>query len=184
MAPGRIHDPTGKPLTARRFDRQEARAALERGLANAPARVADGFARAVRRSPDGRLERLLRTPVRRAVLGGIFSQMPRYFDRAGAKGVDATVRWRITGRADGRADVWDVTIHDARCRVRRGESQAEPRVTITTEAAEFVRLATGNSDPMKAYFSGRIQLGGDIMFAARLQSLFRIPAHQKVQDQP
>jgi predicted lipid carrier protein YhbT len=171
-------------LTARRFDRHQAREALQRGLANAPARVADGFASAVRRSPDGRLERLLRTPVRYAVLGGIFSQMPRYFDRDGAMGVDATVRWRITGRADGSADVWDVTIHEARCRVRRGESEAEPRVTITADAAEFVRLATGNSDPMTAYFSGRIQLGGDIMLAARLQTLFRVPGHQTVQREP
>jgi putative sterol carrier protein len=48
-------------------------------------------------------------------------------------------------------------------------------VTITAEAAEFVRLATGNSDPMNAYFRGRIQLAGDIMFAAKLQSLFRVP---------
>jgi putative sterol carrier protein len=48
-------------------------------------------------------------------------------------------------------------------------------VTITAEAAELVRLATGNSDPMKAYFRGRIQLAGDIMFAAKLQTLFRVP---------
>ena len=110
--------------------------------------------------------------------------MPRYFDRDGAKGVDATVRWRITGRAGGGADVWDVTIADGRCRVRRGESEAEPRVTITAGAAEFVRLATGNSDPMKAYFNGHIQLGGDVMLAARLQTLFRVPGRQELQRKP
>jgi predicted lipid carrier protein YhbT len=118
---------------------------------------------------------VLRTPVRHAVLGGIFLQMPRYFDARAAKGLDATARWRITGRADGGADVWDVTIRDGRCRVRRGEFAAQPRVTVTADAAEFVRLATGNSEPMNAYFRGRIQLAGDIMFAAKLQTLFRIP---------
>jgi putative sterol carrier protein len=43
------------------------------------------------------------------------------------------------------------------------------------DAVEFVKLATGNSDPMNAYFSGRVALAGDIMLAAKLQSLFRIP---------
>jgi predicted lipid carrier protein YhbT len=165
-------------VTSRRFDRHQARSELERRLANAPARIADGFARAVRRSPDGRLEQVLGTPLRQAVLGGIFSQMPRYFDRKDAGDLNATIRWRITGRADGNADVWEVTIADGRCRARRGESDAKPRVTITAEAAEFVRLATANSDPISAYFGGRIQLEGDIMLAAKLQTLFRIPGHQ------
>ena len=165
-------------MTARGFDQQQVRAAVERGLASASARVAEGFAQAVRRSPDDRLERLLRTPARYAVLGGIFSQMPRYFDSRSADGLDATVRWRITGRSDDRADVWDVKISDGRCRVRRGESEPNPRLTITADAAECVRLATGNSDPMQAYFGGRIQLGGDIMLAARLQTLFRVPGRQ------
>ena len=165
-------------MNSRGFDLQQVRAALGRSVETAPAKLADGFARAIKRSPDQRLERVLRTPVRHAVLGAIFLQMPRYFDRAGAEGVNATVRWKITGRSDGVADVWDVTIADGRCRVRRGESTPEPRVTITAEAAEFVRLATGNSDPMNAYFKGQIKLAGDIMLAARLQSLFRVPGRQ------
>ena len=140
--------------------------------------MAEGFAEVLRRSPDDWLEGVLRTPVRQAVLAAIFFQMPRYVDRTAAKGVDATVRWRITGRGDAGADVWETTIEDGRCRVRRGESSAQPRVTITAEAAEFVRLATGNSDPMRAYFSGRIKLGGDIMFATKLQTLFRVPGSE------
>lgn len=160
------------------FDHRQARAAVERALAAAPARVAEGFAEAVRRSPDDRLEGVLRTPVRQAVLAAIFLQMPRYVDRNAAKGIDATMRWRITGRGDGGADVWEVTIADGRCRVRRGEWSVQPRVTITAEAAEFVRLATGNSDPMRAYFRGRIKLAGDIMFAAKLQTLFRVPGNE------
>ncbi len=162
-------------MNARRFDYQRVRGVLQQKLAEAPARFASGFAEAVRRSPDGQLERVLRTPLRHAVLGGIFLQMPRYFDRGAAQALDATARWRITGRSDGGADVWEVTIRDGRCRVRRGEFAAQPRVTVTAEAAEFVRLATGNSDPMNAYFRGRIQLAGDIVFAAKLQSLFRVP---------
>ena len=171
-------------MTARRFDRQQARAALERGIRDVPARLADEAARVVGRSLDEHLERILRTPIRQVVLNAIFSQMPRYLNRDAAADVDATVRWRITGRADGGADVWDLAITNGRCRVRRGESDSEPRVTITAQAAEFVRLAAGNSEPMNAYFQGRIQVGGDIMFAAKLQTLFRLPGRQPLSDKP
>lgn len=137
--------------------------------------LADGFARLIRRAPDARLEQILRTPVRRPLLEGIFRQMPRHLDPAAAADLDATIRWRITHSARDAVDTYDLSIGDGRCSARRGESDEEPRVTITLDGAEFVKLATGNSDPMKAYFGGRISLAGDIMIAAKLQALFRIP---------
>ena len=69
-----------------------------------------------------------------------------------------------------------------RCRARRGEGARDPQLTITLDAAEFVRLATGNSDPMNAYFSGRVALAGDVMLAAKLQSLFRIPGRAQARQ--
>jgi alkyl sulfatase BDS1-like metallo-beta-lactamase superfamily hydrolase len=149
--------------------------ALGKRLARAPAQVADGFARAVRRAPEGSLEQVLRTPVRRAVLEAIFWQMPQHFDRGAASGMDATIRWRITRPPAGGADTYELRIADGRCRARRGQGNRDPQLTITLDAAEFVKLATGNSDPMNAYFSGRVALAGDIMLGAKLQSLFRIP---------
>lgn len=138
--------------------------------------VAEGFARMVRSTRNGHLERALAGPVRRVVLDAIFRQMPRHFDGTAAGNLDAVIRWCI-GRGGGSdaPDVYELEIRDGRCRAWRGENGREPRVTITLQAAEFVRLATGNSDPMKAYFTGRVALGGDIMLAAKLQSLFRIP---------
>ena len=118
----------------------------------------------------------MRTPARRVVLEGIFRQMPQHFDRRRAAGVDATIRWCVTGRPDGGADTYELRIADGTCRVRHGANGADARLTITLDGAEFVKLATGNSDPMQAYFSRRITLAGDVMLAAKLQSLFRIPA--------
>jgi hypothetical protein len=34
---------------------------------------------------------------------------------------------------------------------------------------------SGNLDPMQAYFKGRIQLAGDIMVAAKMAQMFRMP---------
>jgi putative sterol carrier protein len=156
------------------FDPERARAAVRRGLRGAPVQLADSFARIVRNAPQERIEQVMATPARRVVVAGIFWQLPQHVSRRQAAGTDATIRWEITGPA-GAVDVFDLQIADGRCRVHRGGSEAEPRVTITLDGAEFLRLATGNADPMQDYFSGKIKLKGDIMLAAKLQSLFRVP---------
>jgi putative sterol carrier protein len=158
------------------MDPQDARKALKRLLATAPDELADRFARVVRGAPDERITQFMSTPARRLVLEGIFRQMPQHFDPKQAAGLDATIRWCVTGRPDGGDDTYELRIADGRCRVTHRTNGVEPRLTITLDGAEFVKLATGNSDPMQAYFSRRIQLAGDIMLAAKLQTLFRIPA--------
>jgi putative sterol carrier protein len=159
------------------FDSERARAALRRLAADTPGELADGFSRLVRNSPPERIERVMRTPVRRAVLEGIFWQMPQRLDATRAAGIDATIRWRITGRADGGTDTYELQIKDGRSRVKRGAG-GDPRLTITLDGTEFVKLATGNSDPMQAYFKRRVTLAGDIMLAAKLGTLFRLPARR------
>ena len=150
-------------------------ATIRRTVSAAPAQVADGFVRAVRNSPSERLDRLMHTPVRRVVLEAIFWQMPRYLDRKPAARINTSIRWHITGRSDGNTDVYHLVLADGRCRVIRGSEGPDPLVTITLEAAEFLRLAAGSSDPLQAYFSGRVKLAGNIMVEAKMTSLFRIP---------
>jgi putative sterol carrier protein len=140
----------------------------------APRQLTDGLARVMRGVPDSRLEQALRTPLRRVALDAIFWQMPQRLDSRRATGVEATVRWRVTGRSDGEADVYDLVIADGQGRISRSGRHV-PRLTITLGAAELVRLASGTLDPMQAYFKRRIQLSGDIMLAAKLTGLFRIP---------
>jgi alkyl sulfatase BDS1-like metallo-beta-lactamase superfamily hydrolase len=117
----------------------------------------------------------MRSPARRVLLETIFWQMPRHIDPRTAKGMNCTIRWRITGRSDGEADVYDLEFTDGNCRVVRGPGDSPPKLTITVDGAEFLRLATGNSDPVKAYFTGRVALAGDVMVAAKASSLFRLP---------
>jgi putative sterol carrier protein len=159
---------------------EQARRSVSRKLSRAPAQLAEGFASVVRNAPQDRLEQILRTPARRVVLAGIFWQMPQHIDRNAVKAVDATIRWRITSDSES-TEVYELVLKDGRVRSRRGESGDDATVTLTLSAAEFVKLATGNSDPMQAYFKGRIKLAGDIMLAARLQTLFRIPGRGRSQ---
>ena len=141
----------------------------------APEAAIDRFAAAIRAMPAERLEKLMRTPARRLVLAGIFWQMPRHLDRRKAAAVSAAIRWRIGGRADGGEDVYDLVLSDGRAQVKRGGRDEPPRLTITIDGAEFLRVAVGSSNPVNAYLGGKLALRGDVMQAARLTMLFRIP---------
>jgi putative sterol carrier protein len=157
------------------FDPQNFQDQLKRRLANVPGQLADGFARVVRGAPEHRIEQVMRTPARRAILDGIFWQMPQQFDRKRAAGVSATVCWRITGQNEDQADTYWLRVADGRCQVLRSGSGLEPNVTITVDGVEFLQLVTGNSDPMQAYLKGRIAITGDVMLAAQVISLFKLP---------
>ena len=154
-------------------------ATIRRTLAGAPAQVAEGFAQAVGNAPKERLDQVMRSPARRVLLETIFWQMPRHVDQRAARTMNCTIRWRITGKGDDEADVYDLEFLDGRCRVIRGPGVAPPKLTI-------LRLATGNSDPVKAYFTGRVALAGDVMVAAKASGLFRIPgvARRAASPQP
>jgi putative sterol carrier protein len=157
------------------FDPQRALESIKQAVAEAPAQLAEGFTRVVRDAPEGRIEQLMRSPARKPILDGIFWQMPKLLDRERAKGVRSSVRWCITGRADGAVDTYQLEIDNGSAHVIHGPSGPDPGLTITVDGAEFLRLASGNSDPMKAYFKGRIEMTGDIMVAAKLAQMFKMP---------
>ncbi len=156
------------------FDRQRAMDQIKRLASDAPAHLVGGFERLVRESPPQRLEQLMRSPARRPVLDGIFWQMPRQVDTSAAKDTTTTIKWVVTGRTDGASDTYLLIIENGTARTERGET-ADARLTITLDGVEFIKLASGNSDPMQAYFTGRIQLNGDIMVAAKMAQMFRMP---------
>ncbi len=157
------------------FDPQRALDQLKKLASDAPAQIADGVGRLVRDTSPERLEQLMRSPARRAVLDGIFWQMPRQLDAEQARGVKTSILWNITGRSEDGVDRYLLTVDGGQARTTRDPEAADPRLTITMDGVEFLRLISGNSDPMSAYFKGRIQLAGDIMVAAQLAQLFRMP---------
>lgn len=157
------------------FDPQRALDQLRRLAADAPAQLAEGFGRLVRDVPPERLEQAMRSPARRALLEGIFWQMPRQMDSSQARGVTTAIQWNITGRPDDGVDTFLLVIEDGQARTIRGTRGPVPKLTITMDGVEFLRLVSGNSDAMSAYFKGRIQLAGDIMVAAQMAKMFRMP---------
>jgi putative sterol carrier protein len=156
------------------FDPDRALDKLRKLAADAPAYMADGVGRFVQNAPPERLEQLMRSPARKPALDGIFWQMPKQVNPQVAKDMTTTIRWRITGRPDKGVDVYQLEVDKGEVKTVKGES-GEPKLTVTMDAVEFLKLATGNLDPMQAYFKGRIELTGDIMVAAKLAQLFKLP---------
>ncbi len=117
----------------------------------------------------------MHSPARKPLLDGLFWQMPKQLDRRQAQGVTTSIRWSLTGRTDGGIDTYQLEVRDGWARVIRGDDGPDPRLTVTLDAVDFLRLVSGNLDPMQAYFKGQIALAGDIMVAAKLASLFRMP---------
>jgi putative sterol carrier protein len=164
------------------FDPQRALDQIKRLAADAPGQLADGFGRLVRDASPERLEQLMRSPARRALLDGIFWQMPKQLETKHATKVKTAIRWSITGRADDGVDTYLLVVENGAARTTRGTDGPAPKLTITMDGVEFLRLVSGNSDPMAAYFKGRIQLAGDIMVAAQLAQMFRTPGGSPNRD--
>jgi putative sterol carrier protein len=147
-----------------------------RGLAADTAQVdPQEFARAIAMASDEQIREGLDGPIREQALGEIFRRMEEHFDPGQARDLDAVIHWRIGDRPDGGHDEYEVAIRDGSCTVREGLA-SEPRVAFQLGAVEFLRLVTGNANGPVLFMRGKLKIEGDLMFAARVQSLFRIPS--------
>jgi putative sterol carrier protein len=141
-----------------------------------PSRVdATRIAAVVATAPDAALRRGMSGPIRGLILDEIFRRFPEYAQRSRIAGLDTAVRFKITGRADGDVDRYEVEIRNGEVRTGR-ELEVDPRATIVMDGADFLKLVTGNSNPVMAFITGKLKIRGDLGFAAQLPGLFRIPS--------
>ena len=132
------------------------------------------FARSVADTSDENLAEGMRSEYRGVVLEGIFQGMVEHFEPAKAQDVDAVIHWRIGGRADGGHDTYELAIKDGVCSYSK-EPKLDPRLTFTVDGVDFLKLVTGNASGPRMFMFGKLKIEGDLLFAARVQGLFRIP---------
>jgi putative sterol carrier protein len=123
---------------------------------------------------DEQLREALNGPQREAIIGEVFRRMEQHFKPSGAAGVDAVIHWKVTGPSDGEFDHYEVVLRDGTCAARK-DLQHEPRVTLTLDGVDFMRLVTGNAAGPMMFMSGKLKIEGDLMFSAQIQSMFTIP---------
>ena len=98
----------------------------------------------------------------------IIEAMPRAFQPEKARGLRATYQLELSGEGGG---TWVMEIADGHCQVREGRADA-PDGTLTMAASDYVALAKGELDVIRAFMSGRIKFQGDLSLAAKLPTLF------------
>jgi putative sterol carrier protein len=123
-------------------------------------------------TPQEKLAEAMNGPLRDVIVTEVFRRMPERI-RPSAAATQATLAWTIT-RPEGEPDRYVVHLESGSCRVEPGTHES-PRVALEMNAVTFLRLVTGNENPVTAFMSGLITIQGDLMFAATVPTLFDIP---------
>jgi putative sterol carrier protein len=113
---------------------------------------------------------------RKRVLDEIFKRMADHVEPGQIEGVDAVVHFRITDSPGGGDDVYEVVIKDGAVTVSEEPTAENPKVTISAAPVPFLKLVTGHQSGPVLFMTGKLKLEGDVMFASRLTSFFRIPS--------
>jgi class 3 adenylate cyclase/tetratricopeptide (TPR) repeat protein len=140
-----------------------AKAAVSTRGRNAIARIVTG-------SSDDDIQRRLDSPIAQRAL---FTAMAQGFQPRMAFGFQGAIS---IGLHNSRTPLevptwWTLTVSGKRATVRRERSDS-PAVTIETDVATFMRLFSGDLNPLSAWLSGRVAIEGDVTVGARLIELF------------
>ncbi len=130
------------------------------------------FARGIGETSDEELREAMGGPLRGQILEEIFRRMEHHYRPRGAQ--EAVIHWTITGDDEGDGDRWEVQLAGQACSAAQGH-HGEPRVALTLDGVDFLRLVTGNAIGPMLFMSGKLRIEGDLMFAAQIQSMFEIP---------
>lgn len=97
----------------------------------------------------------------------VFEKMPGRMQ--GLPGdLNAVVQFELTGEGGGN---YYLSVANGAGAVTEGAA-ANPNMTLSAAAADFLRLINGELNPMAAFMQGAIRVKGDVSLAMRLQSLF------------
>ncbi len=126
------------------------------------------------------LRSVMASGFRPVILEEIFDRMPAYVNGRKAAGVQITVGFRLTGRPDGEVDRYVLRLRDGQATVLAGEAadavgRDDRDATVTCEAQDFLRLATGHLSAVTGVLRGQLKVRGDKVAALRLNSAFDIP---------
>jgi putative sterol carrier protein len=100
----------------------------------------------------------------------LMSKMPGAFMPEKAPGLDATIQFKFTGAEPGE---WYATIKDGKVIIEKG-SHSSPRVTLVADSDDYIKIFTGELDPMKAFSEGKVTAKGDLLLLMKMQQLFKL----------
>ena len=135
---------------------------------------ADDVTAMVKAASDEQLAELMSGPQREAIIAEVFARMGEHFRAEEAGDLEAVIHWKIGGCPDGGEDHWEVDIAHGKC-TASDKPASEPRVTLKLNGPNFLKLISGNASGPVMFMTQKLKIDGDIAFAARVPSLFKIP---------
>jgi putative sterol carrier protein len=132
------------------------------------------FAQVVKATPDSTIAEVMASGDRGKILDEVFHRMPTLFraDRAGT--TQAVIHWNITGGAGGATDTYETVIENGACTVT-DQPARDPKLAMTMDPVTFLKVVSGDGNPMMMFMTGKIKAKGDLGLAAQVAKLFDIP---------
>jgi putative sterol carrier protein len=133
-------------------------------------------ATALKGAKGDHLRKVMASGFRPIVLDEIFRRLPSFVDQRKAQHLDLTIGFRLEGRADGQVDRYVVRIVDGAATVVTDAEEGSRRdATVSCEASEFLRLATGHLSAVTGVLRGQLKVRGDKAKALQLSSAIEFP---------
>jgi putative sterol carrier protein len=88
----------------------------------------------------------------------IMDSLPGRFQPRMAGNMQTTIQFNLTGADGGQ---WIMVIDAGTCSVVAGQA-VEPEATVSMAAADFVGINTGTASAVETFWSGRIQIEGQV----------------------
>ena len=104
----------------------------------------------------------------------VFARMAGLFRPEKAGSTHAVIHWRVGDRPDGGVDTYELVIADGRCTLSPAPEH-DPKLAITVGPVDFVKVVSGNGNPMMMFMTGKLKAKGDLGLAANIANLFDIP---------
>jgi putative sterol carrier protein len=133
------------------------------------------FARTVGSTPDDQLAQGMSGEYRGVILDEIFGRAATHVNADRVGDDEAVVHFRLTGAAGGGdPDFYELVLADGNCTVNR-QATADPKLVVTVDAVDFLKLVTGNASGPALFLQGRLKAKGNLLWGTKLPSLFALP---------
>ena len=123
------------------------------------------FAQLVKTTPDSRIAEVMSGDARAKILDEVFNRMPTLFRAEKAGNTSAVIHWIISGAAGGGTDTYETVIENGACTVTN-QPVRDPKLAMTMDPVVFLKVVSGDGDPMMMFMTGKIKAKGDLALAA------------------
>jgi putative sterol carrier protein len=132
------------------------------------------FTQLVKSTPDSTVAEVMGSDSRGKILDAVFGRMPTLFRADKAGNTQAVIHWNITGGPGGSSDTYETVIENGACTVTN-QPVRDPKLTMTMDPVTFLKVVSGDGNPMMLFMTGKVKAKGDLGLAAQVARLFDIP---------